>query len=181
MADSLQDQLRALGLAKQPERRERPQRPKKRRAPAKRNEPDGEIALDKAYALREKAEQSAAEKARQRKQAEDRRRREINQRIRQIVDGQRLNVADAEVARHFMFRGRIRKLYVTPEQNEALTAGDLGLVYLTGGYHVLAPDALAAVRAIDPAHIVDLGGGSDDDDATATDDAGETANAPGSE
>ena len=148
MADTLQDQLRALGLAKQPDRRDRPQRRKKRPASAGPTGFGGEIPLDKAYALREKAEQSAADKARKRKQAEDRRRREINQRIREIVEAKRLNAADAEVARHFMFRGRIRKLYVTEEQNRALTAGELGLVYLTGGYHVLDPEALDAVGAI---------------------------------
>ena len=165
MADSLQDQLRALGLAKQSERRERPRRGKKPPAPARRGAAGSEIPLDKAWALREKAEQSAADKARKRKQAEDRRRREINQRIREVVDAQRLNVAEADVARHFMFRGRIRKLYVTPEQNRSLTAGELGLVYLTGGYHVLAPAALEAVRAIDPEHVVDLGGDADADDS----------------
>ena len=164
MGDSLQDQLLALGLAKD----KPPKRGKKKAArrpggrPPQVRKASGEMSLDKAWALREKAEQSAADKARKRKQAEDRRRREINQRIREIVDAQRLNVAEADVARHFMFRGRIRKLYVTPEQNRSLTAGELGLVYLTGGYHVLAPDALEAVRAIDPEHVVDLGGGADD-------------------
>ena len=166
MADTLQDQLRALGLAKQPDRRDRPQRRKKRPAPAGPTGSGGEIPLDKAYALREKAEQSAADKARKRKQAEDRRRREINQRIREIVEAKRLNAADAEVARHFMFRGRIRKLYVTEEQNRALTAGELGLVYLTGGYHVLDPENLDAVGAIDPEHVVDLGGSEDEEDVS---------------
>ena len=169
MADSLQDQLRALGLAKQPERRERPSRRKKSAKPGTRAGNGGEIPLDKAYALREQAEQRAADQARKRKQAEDRRRREINQRIREIVEAQRLNVADAEVARHFMFRGRIRKLYVTPEQNRALAAGELGLVYLTGGYHVLGPEALDAVRAVDPQHVVDLGGADDADETTSAD------------
>jgi uncharacterized protein YaiL (DUF2058 family) len=175
MADSLQDQLRALGLAKQQERRKGPPRRKKSAAPRKRDVATGEIPLDKAYALREKSEQRAADQARKRKQAEDRRRREINQRIREIVEAQRQNVADAEVARHFMFRGRIRKLYVTPEQNRALTEGELGLVYLTGGYHLLAPEALDAVRAIDPEHLVDLGGADDDDELALTDDPGAAA------
>ena len=127
MADSLQDQLRALGLARKPERRERPQR-KKRPPKGGKAAAGGEIPLDKAWALRDKAEQQAADRARQRKQAEDRRRREINRRIREIVDARRLNDPEAEVARHFMFRGRIRKLYVTPDQNRALAAGELGLV-----------------------------------------------------
>lgn len=168
MAQSLQDQLRALGLAKQQaERRERPQRKKRPAQPGPKHSKQsagGEIPLDKAYALREKAEQRAADEARKRKQAEDRRRREINERIRAIVDARRLNDPQAEVARHFMYRGRIRKVYVTPEQNRALTAGELGLVYLTGGYHLLDGESVAAVRAIDPEHAVDLEAASGDED-----------------
>lgn len=168
MAQSLQDQLRALGLAKQ--RSERPERPQRKNKPAKpgpkgaKQAAGGEIPLDKAYALREKAEQRAADEARRRKQAEDRRRREINERIRALVEAGRLNDPQAEVARHFMYRGRIRKVYVTPEQNGALTAGELGLVYLTGGYHLLDVAGVAAVRAIDPEHVVDLDAGGEDED-----------------
>jgi uncharacterized protein YaiL (DUF2058 family) len=164
MAQSLQDQLRALGLAKKPERRKPPRRRKPPAGTPKERSESEEIALAKAYALREQAEQREADRERKRKQAEDRRRREINQKIRAIVEARRLNVADAEVPRHFLFRGRIRKLYVTPEQNRALTAGELGLVYLTGGYHVLDGAALDEVRGIDPEHVVDLGGAADDED-----------------
>lgn len=160
MGQSLQDQLRALGLAKKPERAE-PPAARQRKARPKPRKDAAEIPLDKAWALREKAEQREADQARQRKQAEDRRRREINLKIREIVETRRLNDPEADVARNFMFRGRIRKLYVTAEQHRALTAGELGLVYLTGGYHVLDAEALEAVRAIDPQHVVDLGGGAD--------------------
>jgi uncharacterized protein YaiL (DUF2058 family) len=176
MAQSLQDQLRALGLAKQEqERRERPQRKRQGKPAGKAGKPGpagpgGEMPLEKAYAMRERAEQRAADQARKRKQAEDRRRREINQRIRDIVEAKRLNDPNAEVARNFMFRGRIRKLYVTPEQHRALGAGELGLVYLTGGYHVLDAEALEAVRAIDAEHVVDLGGGDDEEDVPVPDD-----------
>ena len=169
MADSLQDQLRALGLAREKERGRDSKPPRKRPAAAKKA--GGEIPLDKAWALRDKEEQRAADEARRRKQAEDRRRREINRRIKEIVEARRLNVADAEFPRNFMFRGRIRKLYVTPEQNQALASGELGLVYLTGGYHVLDREALDAVRAIDPEHVVDLDAGSgEEDDVPVPDD-----------
>ena len=164
MADSLQDQLRALGLAKESNRR-KPQQSKRQGAKTKKKAAaGGEMPLDKAWALRDKAEQRAADEARRRKQAEDRRRREVNRRIREIVEAKRLNDPNAEVARNFMYRGRIRKLYVTAEQNRALSAGELGLVYLTGGYHVLDTEPLEAVRAIDPDHVVDLDAGTGDEE-----------------
>jgi uncharacterized protein YaiL (DUF2058 family) len=182
MADSLQDQLRALGLAKagKAERGSRGQDPRKsstkgvtkagkavRQRPATaRSAPraDGELPLEQAWALRELEEQRQAQQARDRKRAEERRRREINDSIRSIVEAHRLNRDDAEIARNFMFRGRIRKLYVTPGQQQALSEGRLGIVYLAGGYHLLAAEQLDAVSRIDTGHVVDLGAAGDDED-----------------
>lgn len=170
MAESLQDQLKALGLAKErkPARKKKPgrksgpaQKGKGGGKPASRTGPDG-ISLDKAWAEREKEEKRSVEQARARKIEADRKRREINKAIRKIVEPKRLNKKDAEVARNFMFRERIRKVYLTPEQNKALGTGELGLVYLSGGYHVLAGEHVDAVRKIAADHVVDLDSGSSD-------------------
>lgn len=179
MADSLQDQLRALGLGNKPQR-ERGGRKDGRKGgkddqqrPARRLDPraEGELSLDQAYALREREEQRQAQQARDRKRAEERRRREINDSLRAIIEAHRLNRDDAEVARNFMFRGRIRKLYVTPEQQQALSGGRLGIVYLSGSYHILAPEHLDAVRAISAEHVVELqGSGEGEEDFPVPDD-----------
>lgn len=173
MADSLQEQLRALGLARDKPEQERKKRPqespgggqkRKGHRPRKAGGAAGEPSLDRAWALREQQEKDEADAVRRRKLAEDRRRHEINQSIRQIVDAHRLNREDAELARNFLFRGRIRKIYVTPDQQVALTSGELGIVYLTGGYHLLAPEHLEAVRAIDSGHLVELDTGAPDEE-----------------
>ena len=171
MGDSLQDQLRALGLASEQSARARSKGGKSGAKPGSKTggrrgtkATGGEPSLSRAYALRERQEQKEADAARRRKLAEDRRRREINARVRAIVEPHRQNREDAEVARNFLFRGRIRKLYVTPEQQAALTVGELGIVYLTGSYHLLAPEHLDAVRAIDPEHVVDLDSGCCDEE-----------------
>ena len=172
MGDSLQDQLRALGLAKnKPDGRKGPgkQGPKAKgpaggQARRKKAPGDEEMSLGKAYALREKEEKQRVEETRRRKREEDRRRREINNAIRVIVNKERLNDKDAALARNFMFRDRIRKLYVTPEQNRALARGEMGLVYLSGGYHVLPLPAWEQVREIDAGHLVDLGVDDDPDE-----------------
>jgi uncharacterized protein YaiL (DUF2058 family) len=166
MSDSLQDQLRALGLARQSPERNKPRRKSKPapNRPAAGKSAGGEMPLGKAYALREKEEQKNADKARRRKLAEDRKRREINKKIRAIVKDKRLNVEDAEVARNFMYRERIRKIYVTADQNKALTRGELGLAYLSGGYHVLDRETLGQVRSIAADHVVDLEASSEDEE-----------------
>ncbi len=148
MGDSLQDQLRALGLGKKRRQKKEP----------------AELSLEKAYALKRREEQKQADKARRRKQAEDRQRRLLNNRIRDIVKAGRLNREDAEIARNFLFRGRIRKIQVTREQLTELNAGKLGIVYLSGGYHLLGLAQIEEVRALSAEHVVDLNTGDSDDD-----------------
>jgi uncharacterized protein YaiL (DUF2058 family) len=174
MSKSLQDQLLALGLAsKKPKKT----RQTSRRAPGKDNQrpgpgsspkkgqgggkqaAGGEVSLDRAYALRKQEEKKQADTARKRKQEEDRQRRQLNNEIRAIVSKHRLNDGNAEVPRHFMYRGRIRKINVTPDQLKALNAGELGLAYLSGGYHLLAPEHVEEVRRLSAEHIPDLAAG----------------------
>jgi len=168
MGDSLQDQLRALGLAQSraaaEQRKRQPARKPKRQDKGKASKPGGELSLDQAYALREREERRQAQRARQQKLEEDRRRRQVNQAIREIVDAQRQNREDADIPRNFLHNARIRKVYVTAEQQRALHIGELGIVYLSGSYHLLAPAALASVRDISGAHVVDLAVEADEDD-----------------
>jgi uncharacterized protein YaiL (DUF2058 family) len=162
MSNSLQDQLRALGLAKSRQEKKSRSGPKKHGKPATRNRNSGsssleELSLEKAYALKRREEQQQTDKARRKKQAEDRQRRQLNNQIREIVKANRLNRNDAEVARNFLFKGRIRKINVSPDQLKALNAGELGIVYLSGGYHLLAPEHADKVRELSAEHLVDLG------------------------
>lgn len=169
MSDSLQDQLRALGLAKKQPRKNKVAgnghgpRQKKQRPPL-RDEKPGEMSLERAYALKRREEQKQADKARRKKQAEDRQRRVLNSKIREIVKAGRLNRDDAEVARNFLFRGRIRKVNVTPDQLKQLNSGGLGIVYLSGGYHLLEPSQVDKVRGLSPEHVVDLDTNDSDED-----------------
>ena len=137
--------MKALGLAK-PKHKPKP-KPKKIKQ---------EFSLGKAYALKKQDEQKQADHARKKKLAEDRQRRQLNNDIRKIVKTHRLNRDDAGIGRNFMFRGRIRKIHVTPEQLKALNASELGIAYLSGGYHLLANEHAEAVRQLSEEHVADL-------------------------
>lgn len=105
-----------------------------------------DIDLAKAYAIRaqrEKDERIAAEAA---KQEEARKRREARAKLAELVKDKSLNVADAEIARHFPYGGKIKRIYVTADQLKALNAGELGVLQLDGRY-LLVPSALAAQAA----------------------------------
>lgn len=180
MSKSLQDQLLSLGLARKksgPKKKSAGQKghsanvrgrsPEKnpvKGAGNKARASSAEMSLDQAYALRKKEEQQQVETARKLKQEEVRRRRQLNKEIGAIVNSHRLNDPKAEVPRNFMYKGRIRKIHLTPEQLKALNNGELGIAYLTGSYHLLTHEHIAAVRQLSAEHVPDLSSESDDDE-----------------
>lgn len=125
-----------------------------------------DIDLAKAYAIRaqrEKDERIALEQA---KQEQARERREARTRLAELVKGKALNVADADIARHFPYGGKIKRVYVTAEQLKALNAGALGVLQTDGRYVLVDAAVLAEAEAIFPPSIALRV----DPDAPATDD-----------
>lgn len=169
MSNSLKDQLIALGLSKAPRKgqQRKNQQSKSRNQPtpkqSKNVKNDESVSLAQAYQIRASEEQSAADKARQKKIAADRKRRETNKKIKAIVKAHRLNDPKAELARNFTYKQRIRKITVTQDQLKALNSGQLGVVYLSGSYHLMAPEYVESVRQLSPEHVPDLAGDHEED------------------
>lgn len=109
-----------------------------------------DIDLAKAYAIRaqrEKDERIAAEAA---KQDEARRRREARAQLADLVKDKGLNVADAEIARHFEYGGKIKRVYVTAPQLKQLNAGELGVLQMDGRYLLVDAALLAQAETVFP-------------------------------
>jgi len=109
-----------------------------------------DIDLGKAFALRaqrEKEERIAAERERQ---EAAQRKREAKARIVELIEGKTRNDPSAEIARHFEYKGKIRRVHVTPEQLRAVNAGELGVVQLDGRYMLFDTDIVEQVRALLP-------------------------------
>lgn len=107
-----------------------------------------DIDLAKAYAIRaqrEKDERIAAEKA---KQEEARKRREARARLAELVKDKALNAADADIARHFPYGGKIKRIYVTADQLRALNAGELGVLQMDGRYLLVTAELLAQAEQV---------------------------------
>jgi uncharacterized protein YaiL (DUF2058 family) len=107
--------------------------------PARGKPSRGEMDLAKAYAIRaqkEKDERIAAERARQEEAA---RRREGKQKLAELLKTAALNDAAADIARHFEYGGKIRRVYVTAEQLRAVNAGELAVVQQGGRYALVSP------------------------------------------
>jgi len=125
-----------------------------------------EIDLAKAYAIRAQREKHEHLEAERQKQDAARQRREAQAKLTTFLDGKALNIAEAEIARHFEYGGKIKRIYVTAEQLKALNAGELGVVQLKGRYLLVNAEVLAEAEAIFPPAIalkVDPDTASEDD------------------
>lgn len=119
------------------------------RTPAKQR-PSQEMDLARAYAIRAQREQQERIDAEASRQEEARRRREARAALSEFLKDKALNVADAEIARHFPYGGKIKRIYVTAEQLAALNSGQLGVMQLDGRYVLLALDVLTEAEKIYP-------------------------------
>ena len=179
MSDSLRDQLLGLGFkpAPKPERKPEARKPDARRpgprppgkgaAPAPRTGPGGkprpsqgqsrkprsqeEIDLAKAYAIRAQREKDERIEAERVKQEEARLRREAKAKLEAFLKDKALNDAEADIARHFPYGGKIKRVYVNAEQLKALNAGELGVVQQNGRYVLVTSAVLAEAEALFPA------------------------------
>ena len=164
MSDSLRDQLLGLGFkpAPKPERKPHPPKPRRDARPAagpKGDKPEarrvrgggGEMDLAKAYAIRAQREKEERIEAERQKQEAARLRREAQARLDEFL----ANVAPlaneaADIARHFEYGGKIKRIYVTAEQLKALNAGELGVLQRRGRYLLVTAGVLAQAEAIFP-------------------------------
>jgi uncharacterized protein YaiL (DUF2058 family) len=92
------------------------------------------IDLGKAYALRAQREKQERIEAERQRQEEARQRREARAKLAVLLEGRALNDEAAEIARHFEYGGKIKRIHVTADQLRALNAGELGVVQLNGRY-----------------------------------------------
>ena len=156
MSDSLRDQMLGLGFKPAP----KPDKPRVERAsqrkapPARKQATDrprgkaaGEFDLGKAYALRAQKEKDERIAAERQNQEQARLRREARARLAELLQGKVLNDAAADIARHFEYGGKIKRIHVTAEQLKALNAGALGVVQQNGRYLLVDTETLAAAEA----------------------------------
>lgn len=141
-------------------------RPKQQARPGDRRPPQGganagsdkprpartreEIDLAKAYALRAQKEKDDRIEAERLKQEEAKFRREAKAKLAELLKDKSLNDPAAEIARHFQYGGKIKRVYVNAEQLKALNAGELGVAQMDGRYLLVPIGLLLEAEAIFP-------------------------------
>lgn len=109
-----------------------------------------EIDLAKAYAIRAQREKEERIEAERLRQEEAARRRAAKARCAELLKDQVLNDPAAELVRHFEYGGKIKRIYVNPDQLKALNAGALAVVQLDGRYLLVAAALADEVGALLP-------------------------------
>ncbi|MCY7355594.1 MAG: DUF2058 family protein, partial [Lysobacter sp.] len=133
-------------LPNQP-RSAQPRRPQPKPATARTRE---EIDLAKAYAIRANKQKDERIEAERVKQEDARLRREAKAKLAELLKDKALNDPAAEIARHFNYGGKIKRMHVTAEQLKALNGGELGVVQQDGRYLLVSSALLAQAEAIFP-------------------------------
>lgn len=167
MAESLRDQLLKSGLVQKLKTEAPPVAPKPgtgNRSARGRGDPDRaaaaagrnrrparsqeEMDLARAYALRDRAEREQREQEKRDAERRTREKAERKQKLAALLADKPLNVADADVARHFPHANKIRRVYCTPDQLPQLNRGELAVVQHLGRYLLVTADVAEQVRAI---------------------------------
>lgn len=158
MADSLRDQLLALGFAKskppeRPQKQHKPHQHHEQRKPApppqqQQQRAPREPDLAQAYAIRDRTEREERARVQREAEAAARAKKERKAKLSALLAGKSLNAADAEHARHFPHGEKIRRVYVTAEQLPRLNRGELGVVQLAGRYMIVEREVALAAQAI---------------------------------
>ncbi len=162
MSNSLKDQLLALGLApKKTESRPRKQR-KPKPATTKPKQGNAEISLDQAYRMRNQDDRQKKERAIALKREQEQQRRQVNKKIKTMVKESAVRDPAADTKRSFLYKGRIRSVLATVEQIKEINSGALGVVYLSGNYHLMPMDKIEEIRQFAPNHVPDLRGADDE-------------------
>ncbi|MEZ5439534.1 MAG: DUF2058 family protein [Lysobacteraceae bacterium] len=176
MTDSIRDQLKKLGFkaSPTPPKQPKPARGKpgdKPRKPSAKS--GGEMDLAKAYAIRAQKEKQDRIDAEREKQEQARIRREARQQLEKLLEGRTLNDDKADIARHFEYGGKIRRVYVTAAQLADLNAGLLGVVQIRGRYLLVDAATLAEAEAVFADAIALKGPSAEPDVADAAPTAGD--------
>lgn len=140
----------ALKPADQPGQGTRPGNPS-RPAPPKAARPREGMDLAKAYAIRAQKEKDERIEAERLKQEEARVRREAKVRVEELLKDKSLNDPNADIARHFHYGGKIKRIHVNADQLRALNAGELGVLQQNGRYLLVTAALLAEAEALFPA------------------------------
>lgn len=158
---SLKDQLLKAGLidqskAEKADREQRKQDHQKTAKAKKKAQKTGEVIVDEAKVLADKARQEQAERSRElnRQQREQAGQKAIQAQIKQLIEMNRIDRKSGEVSYQFADGSKIKKIYVTEKLQDQLACGVIALVKLGEGYELVPKQVAEKIAQRDAACIL---------------------------
>ena len=158
MGNSLQDELLKAGLidkkkidqaAKQKKAAKKKKVAKKKSRPAPVIDPEIQ---------RQRDEKAARDRELNQQRDEVRRQREVNAQVRQLVSKNRHPRVerDEDIPFHFENKGKIKRLFVSPETHQMITDRKLIIVNDNGQFELVPPPIAEKIRSRNPSLVIDL-------------------------
>lgn len=169
VGNSLQEQLLKAGLVDQ-QRVQQADKTKRQKHKAERHAGQKQENLAAQRAKQSMAREAERNRELNRQKNATAKRRETRAQVRQLIEQHRLTDAAGDIAFHFNDQGKIKRLYVTKEQQVRLGSGRLAIAKFKSKYDIVPPDIAEKIRQRDANYLVDLDNQrspSDSDDAYA--------------
>ena len=136
---SLKDQLLKAGLAP----KKKAQKPKKKKAPPPPKNKRAKVGEATLRAQRAMLAKAKKDKKLNEQRVKDAEKKAKIAEIKQLIDKNKLERKDGETAYHFTFAKKVKKIYVTDEQQTLLSKGKIGIVTLGNDQYFLVPQEVA--------------------------------------
>ncbi len=158
---SLKDQLLKAGLidqskAQKAEQEQRKQAHQKTAKAKKKAQKTGEVIVDEAKLLAEKARQEQVERSRElnRQQREQAEQKAIRAQIKQLIEMNRINRKGGEISYQFADGNKIKNIYITDTLQGQLARGLIALVKLGDGYELVPKQVAEKIAQRDTTSIL---------------------------
>jgi uncharacterized protein YaiL (DUF2058 family) len=157
MSKSLQEQLLSMGIAdkkkakklKQEQHQQRKQRKARGKAPPPTDAVKAKIVQDAAAKARRDRELNRQRDAALQGKAQ-------RNRVQQLIDAHRLDRNGADQPHRFVLGGKVKQLYVSGEQRDALQRGVVRIAVAGDRYELVPAAAAKKIAALDPDAVVEL-------------------------
>ena len=164
MSNSLQDQLKQLGLADEKQARKARQDKKKRKGskPSRRQPAAPDPRAETAQ--RERAEKAERDRKIESKREARRRAKETAARVRQIVETNRVERGEGELVYRFTRGRKIKEVWLSKDHHRRLADGEVALVTFGEGYELVPNKTAERIREIDEKAVLVQNTGSTESD-----------------
>jgi len=163
MNNSLQDQLLRAGLTTKSKANKEKQNKHKK---AKNKKSNKTPPIDEAKLLVQKAEQEKRQRDRELNQQKESlaKQKAIISQIKQLIETNKANLADGELAYNFEDSKIIKKIYVTNEIHEKISRGQFGIAKFDDAYHAIPAIVAKKINDRDPSYIIVLNDSKDSEE-----------------